>query len=180
MAARRSAEDRREEIVDIAFRHFAEGGFHGTSTDAIAREGGISQPYLFRLFKTKRELFLACLEHCFTDVMRVFEEAVAGDTPQERLLSMGKAYEQRLLPDRHALRFQMQAYAVASDPQFQAAVRAGYGRLVRRVAELAGVDLEETWDFFAYGMLLNVISALDLRQIVGQDEWATAWAPLEE
>ena len=59
--ARKSAEVRREEIVGIALRHFAEGGYHGTSTEAIAREAGISQPYLFRLFRTKRELFLACV-----------------------------------------------------------------------------------------------------------------------
>jgi AcrR family transcriptional regulator len=178
--ARRSAEDRRAEIVEIAFRHFAEGGYHGTSTEAIAREGGISQPYLFRLFKTKRELFLACVERCYTGVRRVFEEAVEGDTPEERLLSMGKAYTDKLLPDQHALRFQMQAYAVASDPQFQAAVREGYGQLVRSVAELAGVGLEETWDFFSHGMLLNLVAAFDLREIVGQDEWATAWSHLDE
>jgi AcrR family transcriptional regulator len=178
--ARRSAEDRREEIVGIAFRHFAEGGYHGTSTDAIAREGGISQPYLFRLFRTKRELFLACVERCYANVGRVFEEAAAAVPPEERLMAMGKAYEERLLPDRHALRFQMQAYAVASDPQFQEAVRTGYGELVRKVAGLAGVPLQETWDFFAYGMLLNLVSALDLREIAGQDEWATAWASRED
>jgi AcrR family transcriptional regulator len=178
--ARRTAEDRREEIVGIAFRHFAEGGFHGTSTEAIAREGGISQPYLFRLFHTKRELFLACIERCYAGVGRVFEEAAAAAPPEERLAAMGKAYEERLLPDRHALRFQMQAYAVASDPQFQDAVRNGYGELVRKVAGLAGVSLEETWDFFAYGMLLNLVAALDLREIAGQDEWATAWASREE
>ena len=179
-SARRSAEDRREEIVEIAFRHFAEGGYHGTSTEAIAREGSISQPYLFRLFKTKRELFLACVERCYVGVTQVFEESVQGDTPKERLESMGRAYIERLLPDRHALRFQMQAYAVASDPQFQRAVRSGYGELVRMVASLAGVSLQETWDFFAQGMLLNVIAALDLRQIAGEDEWATAWADLED
>jgi AcrR family transcriptional regulator len=180
MTTRRSAEDRREEIVEIAFRHFAEGGYHGTSTEAIARDGGISQPYLFRLFKTKRELFLACVERCYAGVTSVFEEAVEGDTPEERLKSMGSAYTDRLLPDRYALRFQMQAYAVASDPQFQDAVRSGYGNLVRTVAGLAGVGLKETWDFFAYGMLLNVVAALDLRQVAGQDEWAAEWASLEE
>jgi AcrR family transcriptional regulator len=180
MTTRRSAEDRRGEVVEIAFRHFADGGYHGTSTEAIAREAGISQPYLFRLFRTKRELFLACVEACFAGVRQVFEEAVDGDTPDERLKSMGRAYTERLLPDRYALRFQMQAYAVASDPQFQDAVRSGYGDLVRHVVRLSGVSLAETWDFFATGMLCNVISALDLREIVGQDEWATAWAALEE
>src|SRR6266536_4540481 len=119
MAPRRSAEDRREELVEIAFRHFAEGGYHGTSTEAIAREAGISQPYLFRLFRTKRELFLACVDRCYADVAQVFREAAADLPVAERLEAMGKAYMERLLPDRHALRFQMQAYAVAPDPQFQ-------------------------------------------------------------
>jgi AcrR family transcriptional regulator len=179
MAARRSAEDRREEIVEIAFRHFAEGGFHGTSTEAIARESGISQPYLFRLFRTKRELFLACIGRCYADVTQVFEDAAAGLPVEQRLHAMGRAYVERLLPDRHALRFQMQSYAVASEPQFQDAVRSGYGGLVRRVAELAGVTVEETWDFFAQGMLLNVVAAMDLRQIADKDAWAAAWSARE-
>ena len=59
---RKSAEERREEIVAIAIEQFALNGYKGTSTEAIAREAGISQPYLFRLFKTKRDLFLACFE----------------------------------------------------------------------------------------------------------------------
>ena len=178
--ARKSAGERREEIIEIAFRHFAEGGYYGTSTEAIAREAGISQPYLFRLFGTKRELFLACVARCYAGVWEVFEEAAAHLPQEQRLEAMGNAYMERLLPDRHALRFQMQSYAVASDPQFQSAVRDGYGRLVRNVAELAGVSLGETWDFFAYGMLLNLVAAFDLNEIVGQDEWAKAWAAREE
>ena len=59
---RKSAEERREEIVSAAFEHFAQSGYNGASTDAIARDAGISQPYLFRLFRTKRELFLACVD----------------------------------------------------------------------------------------------------------------------
>src|ERR687888_1244010 len=97
-ATRRSAEERREEIVEIAFRHFAEGGYHGTSTEAIAREAGISQPYLFRLFRTKRDLFLACAERCYAGVAAVFAEAVAGATPEARTQAMGRAYVERLLP----------------------------------------------------------------------------------
>jgi len=159
--ARRSAADRREEIVGIAFRHFGVGGFHGTSTEAIAREAGISQPYLFRLFKTKRELFLACVDRCFGQVMGVFREAVAGETGEERLMAMGHAYEDHLLPNRHALLFQMQAYA-ASEPEIRAYVREGYLQLVRDVAELAGVDRDATWDFFSHGMLLNVLAMLEI------------------
>ena len=78
-APRKSAEVRREEILVVALEHFAEGGFHGTSTEVIAREAGISQPYLFRLFRTKRELFLACVERCYGQVGAVFAEAADGE-----------------------------------------------------------------------------------------------------
>src|ERR1700754_5195382 len=100
--ARKSAEERREEIVAIASRHFAEGGYHGTSTEAIAREAGISQPYLFRLFRTKRDLFLACVDDCYAHVLAVFAEAAASAPAGEKVDAMGHAYGERLLPGRHA------------------------------------------------------------------------------
>jgi AcrR family transcriptional regulator len=168
VARRRSAEERREEIVEVALRHFAEGGYHGTSTEAIAREAGISQPYLFRLFRTKRDLFLACIERCYGDVAAVFREAVAGDTPDERRQAMGRAYAERLVPDRHALLFQLQGYAAAGEPEIQEAMRRGFNGLVRTVVELAGVPESEVWLFFAEGMLINVVAALDL----GDEPWA--------
>jgi AcrR family transcriptional regulator len=160
MAPRRSAEDRREEITGIALRHFAEGGYHGTSTEAIAREAGISQPYLFRLFRTKRELFMACADRCYANVIGVFSQAVAADPARPPLEAMGEAYELQLLPNRHALLFQMQGYAT-SEPEIRAHVRAGFMDLVGKVADMAGVTRAETWDFFAYGMLLNVTAAID-------------------
>ena len=158
--ARMSAQARREEIVGIAFRHFAEGGLDGTSTETIAREAGVSQPYLFRLFKTKRGLYEACVDQCFERVEGVFAGAVAGATPEERFAAMGHAYGEQLLPDRHALLFQMRAYAVA-DPEIRAYVRTKFDHLRRTVAELAGVGPKETWHFFGEGMLLNVVTMLE-------------------
>jgi AcrR family transcriptional regulator len=159
--ARKSAEERREEIVEIAFRHFAEGGYHGTSTEAIAREAGISQPYLFRLFKTKKVLFLACVDRCYAEVGDVFRTAAARIGDEEWMVVLGHAYEQTLLHDPQALRFQMQAY-VTSDPEIRAHVRAGYIGLTELVAGLAGVPRDATWHFFAHGMMLNVVAMLDL------------------
>jgi AcrR family transcriptional regulator len=159
---RRSAEERREEIVAIGLRQFAEGGYHGTSTEAIAREAGISQPYLFRLFRTKRELFLACIDRCFGNVTAVFRDAAEAAAPEERLHAMGRAYVERLIPDRHALLFQLQGYASSGEPVIQERVKRGFNGLVQTVSELAGVSEEETWPFFANGMLFNVVAALDL------------------
>ena len=168
---RRSAEERREEIVEVALRHFAEGGYHGTSTEAIAREAGISQPYLFRLFHTKRELFMACSDRACDHVCEVFQR-VAREAPEgDRLEAMGHAYAAELMPERHEILLLLQSY-VASDPEVHSHVRARFGELVHKVAELAGVDVADTFDFFAHGMLCNVMVALDLVA----EPWAAPWA----
>ena len=118
--------------MQIAIEHFALGGYKGTSTEAIAREAGISQPYLFRLFKTKRELFLACHDRQHERLYETFRTAGESAPPEERLEAMGHAYV-GLLEDRHALLFQMQSYAACSDPVIQARVRDHYGELVKLV-----------------------------------------------
>jgi AcrR family transcriptional regulator len=173
--ARKSAAERREEIVSVAVEHFALGGYHGTSTEAIAREAGISQPYLFRLFGTKKDLFLACEDRHHDFLEAVFRRAAEAAAPAERLDAMGRAYIEELLPDRHALRFQMQSYAACADPDIRAHVRRRYGELVRVVADLGGVSVGEVWNFFAAGMLLNVVATLELETIAERDDWARAW-----
>src|SRR5918911_87649 len=99
---RRSAVERRAEIIEIAIEHFAMHGYNGTSTDHVAREAGISQPYLFRLFGTKRELFLACHEEMHARIAGTFAEAARGLPPEERMAAMGHSYT-ALLEDRTTL-----------------------------------------------------------------------------
>jgi AcrR family transcriptional regulator len=172
---RKSAEERREEIIAVAVRHFAIGGLHGTSTEAIAREAGISQPYLFRLFRTKKELFLACVDRADGKVSEAFRRAAAEAPEGERLKAMGHAYVDELLPDRHAILMQMQGYVATSDPEIQAHVRSNFERIVAEVTELSGADEASVWAFFAHGMLLNVTQSLDLAAIADKSEWAASW-----
>jgi AcrR family transcriptional regulator len=170
-APRKSADERREEILAIALRQFGEGGYRGTSTEAIAREAGISQPYLFRLFRTKRDLFLACADRACDRVREVFVRVAADAPPGERLERMGQAYIDELLPERHEIRMLMQSYVAGAEPEIQAHVRASYMELVRDVAALAEVPPAETFTFFAHGMLLNVIAALDIPIERGIESW---------
>src|ERR1051325_3453780 len=88
---RKSAEERREDILNVAMALFAEGGYAGTSTEAIAREAGISHPYLFRLFRTKKELFLACDDRACQKIVEAFRRAAAGAEPGHKLEAMGAA-----------------------------------------------------------------------------------------
>ncbi len=172
-AVRKSAEERREAILEVALTEFARAGFHGTSTEAIAAAAGISQPYLFRLFGTKKGLFLAVVERCFGRTLATFEEAARRANPSQDpnavLRAMGKAYID-LLADREMLLVQLHAYAACADPDVEALVRRGYGEIYELVQRTSGAGPDETRRFFATGMLLNVIAALNLGQ--APEPWA--------
>src|SRR6476469_2250521 len=89
---RKTAEERREQVLDAALDEFAARGFHGASTEAIARTVGISQPYVFRLFGTKKELFKAVTARCFRETLEVFQRAAEGKRGPEALEAIGQAY----------------------------------------------------------------------------------------
>jgi AcrR family transcriptional regulator len=156
-----SAADRKESVLDAALAEFALRGLHGTSTEEIAERAGISQPYVFRLFGTKKELFLATVERCFDETRETFAAAGAGLTGAEALHAMGEAYVE-LVADRSRLLAQLQAYAASEDPDVREAVRRGYGELVQLVERISGASPTVVAMWFAKGMLLNVITAMDV------------------
>src|ERR671934_1643223 len=107
---RQTADARREALVDAALDHFAETGLHGTAVSAITDDVGITQPYAFSLFGTKKGLFLAAVERGFDLVEERFRAAADGRPREERLKAMGDAYGE-YLKDRDVLLVQLQAYA---------------------------------------------------------------------
>jgi len=159
---RQTAEQRREQVLDAALTVFAEHGLSGASTDEIARKAGISQPYLFRLFHTKKELFIASTERCFRETLETFQRAGEGKTGEEALEAIGRAYGELIRSNPNRLRGQMQTYAACDDPEICAVARKGYGELVDYVERVSGVDAQRLSDFFARGMLINVIVSMDL------------------
>ncbi len=158
---RKTAGERREQLLDAALSEFAQHGYEGASTDAIARTAGISQPYLFRLFGTKKGLYLASAERCLDDTYETFRAASDGLTGEDALYAMGKAYKQMITEDPRRLQAQMQCYAACDDADVCEVVRQGFGRLVELV-ESKGVSAERVAAFFSLGMLINVMTAMDL------------------
>jgi AcrR family transcriptional regulator len=159
---RASSDERREQVIDAAVREFAEHGYHATSTAAIAKRAGISQPYIYALFPNKRALFLATHAHVIGDIRDAFTEAARGiDDPEARLHAMGEAYME-LLEQRDEILVQMQSHAAAGDPALRAPVRREFMGVIDHVARVAGVSRQRALEFVAVGMLLNVIAALDL------------------
>ena len=170
---RKSAEVRREEIIEAAMAEFALHGLHGTSTEAIAERAGISQPYLFRLFGTKKDLFIATVRRGFRRTLETFQEAAAKAGPNEDVFTaMGRAYGQ-LLSDRTMLMGQMQAYAACDDPEVQELVREEYAAIYRFVESVSDGDAGRVHDFFATGMLINVAAAMELDAL--DEPWARSY-----
>ena len=59
---RLTGEERRAAILDCALRVFAERGYHASSIDDIAREGGISKALIYEHFVSKQGLYAELLE----------------------------------------------------------------------------------------------------------------------
>lgn len=169
MATRMSAEDRRESVLDAAVAEFAKGGLAGTSTEVIAARAGISQPYLFRLFPRKKDLFIAAYQRAFTRIESRFIDASEGLTGDEALDAMAGSYHD-LLADRELLLCQLHTYAACDDPEIQQAARTCYAHLWRLAEARSGADSDTLRVFFAMGMLWNVAVALDLPGL--NETWA--------
>lgn len=162
---RMSADERRLAVLRVAREEFGQGGYNGASTEAIARRVGVSQPYLFRLFPTKKAMFLAAVNDCFDRVQALFEEAADGLTGEEALKSMGRAYKS-LLDDKATLQMQLQMWSAAcQDDDVRQLARERVGELWRLVMRLSGADEQRVMQFMAAGMLLNVMAAMDLPRV---------------
>jgi len=174
ISTRQSSAQRRESVLRAAVTEFSSTGLHGTTTEAIAARAGISQPYLFRLFPTKKALFIEAVNRTFARVREHFEEATGDSSGEEALVAMGASY-QDLLADRTFLLGQLQAYAACDDPEVRAAARQGFHDVwiwVEQVTQMPDARLRE---FFAMGMLLNTVAALDLPAL--GDRWARVCTP---
>jgi AcrR family transcriptional regulator len=166
---RRTAAERRTAVLAAATREFAEKGLHGASTDDIARAAGISQPYLFRLFGTKKELYLATARETTEALYAVFERASRGKTGAEAAVAMGEAYN-GVLADRDRLQLQLKCWASCDDPDVSALCRQTWRDLVELVEQRTGLTAEETWRFFAKGVLLTILQGMGV--LAHPEPWA--------
>ncbi|MET9964294.1 TetR/AcrR family transcriptional regulator [Streptomyces sp. NPDC006326] len=164
--ARMSADERRESVIRAAMHEFARGGYHGTSTEVIAKRVGVSQPYLFRLFPNKPAIFLAAAERCLRDTREIFAAASEGLDGEEAALAMADAYVRLIAEDPDKLQMQLQVYVTvaaaeaAGDHELGETVRKGWMELWDAVHVPLGGDVQGTTTFMAIGMLINTLAAM--------------------
>jgi AcrR family transcriptional regulator len=184
------AAERRDALIEAAVHEFAQGGLHGTPVDRIARRVGVAQPYVFSLFGSKKQLFLAAVERGVEFIGETFERAATHFDPAtaepdaDVLHAMGASYIELLHTHPDHLMIQHQMYAACDDAEIRDRVRALYARLVRRVQRLAtdaaerhGLltpTAEQIDEFFRYGMWLNVAAAMGVEDLSAGCEWVRA------
>lgn len=167
-----TAQARREAVLEAGMSAFAEKGFLGTPTTEVAKAAGISQAYLFRLFPTKTDLVLAVVERSNQRIKETFLKAAAraratGADPME---TIGEAYSE-LLEDRSMLMTQIHGFAAAASmPEVAERSRAFFAELYDLVLRETDLDPDGAHQFFATGMLLNVMAA------IGATDEHGAWA----
>ena len=161
--------ERRAQVLEIAAREFADHGLHGASAETIAREAGITQAYIFRIFGTKKALFLELVGTAFDRFSDGMLQAADGTGGIDGLRLMGAQYSD-LLADRTTLLLQLQGFAACGDDEVRDLVRARFARLWQVVADTTGLDPVTVKSFLAFGMLLNAGAALDVGEV--NEPWA--------
>ena len=164
-----SGVERRSQVLGIAAGEFANHGLHGASIEAIAREAGITQAYVFRMFGTKKALFAELVGAAFDRFSDGMSEAAEGARGLPALALMGAQYYE-LLADRTTLLLQLQGFAACGDGEIRELVRARLARMWDTVADTAGLDPVTVKSFLAFGMLLNNVAALDVDEL--DEPWA--------
>jgi AcrR family transcriptional regulator len=169
---RSTADARRATVVECAVRAFARRGLHSTPVAEVADAAGISQAYVFRLFPSKVDLFVAALERCYALVrerLTAGASGVAGGSPQQVLDAMGDAYA-GLVDERDLLMLQVHAQSASDVPQVRAAIRRGYGSVVEHARTLSAADDDGLRRFLALGQLCHLVVAAELGAV--DEEWA--------
>lgn len=167
--------ERREAILDAAAAEIAAKGFAGATTADIARRAGISQPYVFRFFPTKKDLSLAVIDRCISRVIRDWENAVP-QADETRLQTLGRVYVENLPTRRTELMVHLHAYASAEDPDIASTMRHHLARIFRYVVHVLERDghsgaYEEAGSFLSRGFLINAAMAIGLESELSEEEW---------
>jgi len=192
---RMAAADRRRSLVETAIRLFSEGSYRGTTTAEIARAAGVSEPILYRHFASKRDLYLAALDHVWSRARAAWEETLETTADvREAFESMGAGHV-----SVRDCKFQMAELWVqalgeaAEDPELRKHLRRHMrevhdfiAAVIRRGQEQgvlhAGRDADaEAWTFLAGGVLgmvgrrIGLLDEAEVKQIrSARLDWLTA------
>jgi TetR/AcrR family transcriptional regulator len=165
------AEERKALILEAATGVFGNFGYHGATTDQIAKAAGVSQPYVVRMFGTKEKLFLCVLSRALDLMLDAFRGALADSDEVPLARRLGRAYI-GLLSDRGLLLSLMHGFVLGNDPEIGDHARGGFLTVYEFLRHEAGMTPEQAHDFLASGMLANTLLAVRMSDLFQVDDAA--------
>src|SRR5215472_3640843 len=82
-----TGKERREQLLDVGRRLFAERGLDGTSIEEIAAQAGVSKPVVYEHFGAKEGLYAVVVDREVERFTRMATELLAGDDTLEKFES---------------------------------------------------------------------------------------------
>lgn len=126
---------RREQLIAVATRVFAESGYRTASMDDVADAAGVSKPVLYQHFDSKQSLYLAVIdvaaETFGTLLLPVIDEARDNFTRVERTFTAYFSF----VTD-HEAEFLLLFHSDAYEAQAQSAISAVSDRLVAQITRV--------------------------------------------
>src|SRR5881396_3537462 len=127
---RLKAPQRREQLMEVATKLFARNGYEATTTAAIALAAGVTEPILYRHFKSKQELFVAIVKAVSDRTMRHWRELIEGVyDPAEQIRRIAAELPQHMHKLDDAYHVLHGALASSRDRKVQTVMREHYAQI---------------------------------------------------
>ncbi len=173
--SRLPAAQRREQLLDVAADIFAEQGYARATTSQLAKAAGVTEPIIYRHFKSKRDLFVALIRRTGRRTLEQWEKDLEGASdPAERLTRLLNDNPMVSERGRSEYRVFLQALTEVDDDKIRAALAEHIGKLQKFVqTELERAQAEHkvttrytaevmSWLLIHIGMGYGVMSAMQI------------------
>ncbi|MEM1108567.1 MAG: TetR/AcrR family transcriptional regulator [Planctomycetota bacterium] len=181
------SEERKTELTPVLARAFADLGYRSATTAALAEACGLRENQLYRLWPSKKAMFLATLDYLYELETRWWDEHLSAAAADP---SGAAAAAQRILEEEGKRRGETGLHRIifaglseSDDPEISAAVTAMYHRfhkfianVLRRSAKARGGDLPDhaappnlaAWSLIALATFSNIAREFDLFPLATQ------------
>ena len=157
---------RKPELLPLVSKTFAEYGYAGTTTSAIAQNCNLPENVLFRLWPNKKAMFIDAVDFIYENNVRIWTEVLAalpkGTGPLEFLLD----YESKHIGELGNFRIVFAGLGNSDDPDLKFAVRNLYHKfhkflvgLFSKYVKTKQGDLSVdslAWGFIGLGTVINI------------------------
>jgi AcrR family transcriptional regulator len=159
------ADQRRQQLLDVARERFSQQGFHATSMDEIAEAAGVTKPVLYQHFPSKRALYVELLEETGRQLLALLAEATSrAATGRERVELGFRAYFRFAIGDRASFRL-LFGTSIRSDPEFARIVEEILDAVVETISTLIEIPGSEEQRVILANALLGMAEAVGRRAL---------------